>query len=197
MKAKLIPLRKPEPLEVALSDTALVAACGAGDPDALGVLYDRYAQDVYRFLARLAYGEQHELEDLVQEVFLAAFRAAERFSGKSSVKTWVFGIAANIAKARARSSRRGRFARTNAALQVVAVSGASEVEIMAREAVARLERGLRDLDHDLRAAFVLCYLESVPGPEAARILAVPVGTLYRRLHQARAKLIACIDGAWP
>ncbi len=197
MNAKLIPIRKPKPLELSLSDAALVAACGAGDPDALGVLYDRYAQDVYRFLSRLTYVDADEAEDLMQEAFLAAFRSAGRFEGKSSVKTWLFGIAANLAKSRARSGRRGRLARSEVALQVLETPRAPDAEVIARDAVTKLQRGLMQLTHDLRVAFLLCHVEQVPGPEAAKTLGIPVGTLYRRLHEARLKLVDFMDGAWP
>lgn len=197
MNAKLIPIRKPKPLELSLSDAALVAACGAGDPDALGVLYDRYARDVCRFISRLTYVEADEAEDLMQEAFLAAFRSARRFGGKSSVKTWIFGIAANLAKSRARSGRRGRLARSEIALRIVETPSSPDDEVIARDAMTRLQRGLMQLTHDLRVAFVLCHVEQVPGPEAAKTLGIPLGTLYRRLHEARSKLIDCMDGAWP
>jgi RNA polymerase sigma-70 factor (ECF subfamily) len=96
MSRKLV-LVPTEPTE-ALSDAALVAACGAGDTEALGALFDRRQGDVRRFLFRLAGTDARDLDDLVQMTFLEALRASARFRGGSTVKTWLFGIAANIVR---------------------------------------------------------------------------------------------------
>ena len=59
--------------------------------------------------------------------------------------------------------------------------------------MSRLRDALGELSHDLRAAYVLCDLEDVPGVEAARVLGVRAGTLWRRLHEARRALRDAIE----
>ena len=138
MNAKLIPIRKQDPLEVSLSDEALLAACSTGDPDALATLYDRHVHSVHRFLYRLSHVDEHEVEDMVQEAFLAVYRSAKRYKGDASVRTWIFAIAANLAKTRARSHRRGRLARKEIGMRASTVTHGLESEVAAKEGVQRL-----------------------------------------------------------
>src|SRR5262245_598336 len=104
MSAKIIPLRQ-EGRALDLSDEALVAGCAAGDAAALSALYRRHHEPVYRFLSRMV-GSSSELDDLAQLVFLGAWNGASRYRGQSAVRSWLFGIAANIARKHHRSEKR-------------------------------------------------------------------------------------------
>jgi RNA polymerase sigma-70 factor (ECF subfamily) len=173
----------------AMADVALIAACGTGDKVSLGELFQRFHRDVYRFLARLSGCDARDLDDLVQNTFLNAQLSARRFAGRSSVKTWLFGIAANVAKHHFRGeARRQRAMRSLSELPSTAADAPSSAA-ETREALARLRKGLDDLPHDLRVAFVMCAIEGIPGVEAAAILGVRQGTVWRRLHEARKALI--------
>jgi len=108
MTAKLVPLRRISGDIAEMSDEALVAACGTGDAPALGALFDRFHTAVYRFAARLAMTDDLARDDLVQATFLEVRRAAPAFRGTSSVKTWILGISANIARHTLRAERRRR-----------------------------------------------------------------------------------------
>ena len=70
----------------------LIAGIRAGDPQAFRRLYDTYADRVMGFLLRLT-GSQTETEDLVQEVFVAAYTGRASFQGRSQLLTWLLGIA--------------------------------------------------------------------------------------------------------
>jgi RNA polymerase sigma-70 factor (ECF subfamily) len=183
----LVPCTEP-------SDEALVDACAAGDAAALGKLFDRHHETVYRFLTRLAGTDAASREDLVQNTFLEARCAAPRFAGRSSVKAWLLGIAANLVRHDVRGEiRRKRLMLTYA--EVPRPPGTSPHEAAERrELVERLSVALRELPHDLRVAFVLCDLEEVRGTEAARALGVREGTLGRRLHDARRALRLALEG---
>ena len=80
-----------------LSAEALVVACGTGDSAALGELFDRFHQTVYRFLSRYLGPRNPDLDDLVQATFLEVRRAASRFRKESSVNSWIVGIASRAA----------------------------------------------------------------------------------------------------
>ena len=98
MTAKIVPLRRPAAERVAeVPDTALLDACAVGDGSALGALFDRHHVAVERFVGRLSYCDADELADLVQNTFIEVGRSARSFKGKSSVKTWIFSIAATLA----------------------------------------------------------------------------------------------------
>lgn len=194
MTAKVLPLRGRTGAPEEMSDDALVAAAGAGEPAALAALFDRHHAAVHRFLARLAGVDGTDADDLLQETFVVAFESARRFRGDAPVKTWLLGIASNVARRHVRSSVR-RKARDAAFLERrdgEAPSPAREVETA--ELMDRLRTALQELPHDLRVAFLLCDVEGARGVDAAKALDVREGTLYRRLHEARAALRSALDG---
>src|SRR4029450_4923531 len=78
------------------SDVALIRSIAAGDKQAMQILFTRHNVRVFRFLARFV-GDKSAAEDLVSEVFLAVWRQAGRFQGRSQVTTWLLAIARNKA----------------------------------------------------------------------------------------------------
>lgn len=192
---KVIPLRRPEGRQTGItdiSDEALLAACGVGDSAALGALYDRHHEAMYRLISRMLRSERTEIDDLVQTTFLEAWKSAKRYSGKGTVKSFLYGIAANTVRHHIRSTRRRRDA---LAEYPEPLAGATpDVAASRQQQVARLAAAVERLPHDLREAYVMCDLEDVPGVEAARILDVRPGTLWRRLHDARKLLREAIGG---
>ncbi len=188
---KVVPLRRATGL-AEISDDALLAACGVGESAALGALYDRHHEAMYRLISRMLRSERGEIDDLVQTTFLEAWKSARRYSGKGSVKSFLYGIAANTVRHHIRSTRRRRDALADLPEPV---HGASpEMAVSRTQQISRLGAAVERLPHDLREAYVLCDLEDVPGVEAARILEVRPGTLWRRLHDARKFLREAIDG---
>jgi RNA polymerase sigma-70 factor (ECF subfamily) len=170
------------------SDQELLTRGAHGDAAALGELFDRHQRGVYSFLGRLLGARSSELDDAVQTTFLEACRAASRFRGQAAVSTWLFGIAANVARHHVRSRLR-RESLAEAVKQ--APAGATrppDVEAERRELVDRMTDAIAALPYDLRVVFVLCDIEEVRGADAARTLGVPEGTLWRRLHDARKAL---------
>ena len=192
--AKLVPLRRSLDAAAALSDEALLAASATGDLVALDALFERLNGAVYRFLGRLALDES-ERDDLVQATFLEARRGAPRFRGGSSVKTWVLGIAANLARHHLRGERRLREKHARYAEGLHVVPEQPDARIERRELLREIAGALEALPHDQRVTFVLCDLEEVPGVEAARVLGVPQGTVWRRLHVARKAVRAAVERA--
>lgn len=192
MSGRVLPLRRIEGVVEEMSDDALLAACAMGDAAALGALFDRHHAGVYRFIGRLSQTDPADLDDLVQTTFLTVQRSARKYRGRSTVRTWLFGIAVNVVRREARS--RGRRRRLALAVSAEPLSSPAAVDEMAarREALRRFETGLSTLPPKLRECFVLCQLEGVPGPEAARALGIRPGTLYRRIHDARQRLRAVV-----
>ncbi len=192
MSGKVLPLRRVEGLAEEMSDEALLAACALGDAAALGALFDRHHAGVYRFIARLSQTDPADLDDLVQTTFLTVQRSARKYRGRSTVRTWLFGVAVNVVRREARSrGRRRRLALAVSAEPSRAPAGVDEVAAR-RETLRRFEVSLAALPAALRECFVLCQLEGIPGPEAARALGIRPGTLYRRIHDARRRLRAAI-----
>jgi RNA polymerase sigma-70 factor (ECF subfamily) len=194
----LVPLRRLEERRAAMSeisDEALLAACAVGDSAALGALFDRHHEAVYRLISRLLRGEPDAIDDLVQTTFLEAWRSAGRYDGRGQVRSFLFGIAANTVRHHIRSAKRRRDAFAD--YEPPAARDAPDDVASRAQQVSRLAAALDRLPHDLRAAYVLCDLEDVSGVEAARMLDVRAGTLWRRLHEARRALREAIEGGGP
>jgi len=194
MKAPVIPIRPAQLAEPTLSDESLLLACASSDPAALAALYDRHASAVARFLSRLSYVDACQIEDLVHDAFLAVFRGASSYRRSASVRTWIFAIAANVARESSRAAKRRRSLHASYG-EGAPVGSASrpDVELAHRQSLTRAAAVLAELPHETRVAFVMCDLEEVPGVEAARVLEIPVGTLYRRIHEARCAMRRAIE----
>jgi RNA polymerase sigma-70 factor (ECF subfamily) len=196
MKGKLLPFRRERPSATDVSDEALVAACAAGDPTALGRLFDRYDEAVRRFLSRACGMAIPDLDDLVHATFVEVYRSARRFRGKASAKTWIFGVAVNISRHFVRGEmRRRRFLTNLAALPRPLRSPQETLEH--RQILHRITSALAALPAGQRVAFVLCELEGLTGAEAARAMGVGEGTIGRQLHHARKALRAVVEEGRP
>jgi RNA polymerase sigma-70 factor (ECF subfamily) len=192
-RGQLVPLRRASGESSELSDEALLAACGTGDANALGALFDRFHEVVYRFAARLATTDELARDDLVQATFLEVRRAASSFRGTSSVRTWILGVTANLARHTLRSERRRRARQAKYVEHLQSVPTPVDESVEQRKLLARIEEAVAALPRDQQVAFILCDLERLPAGEVARVLDIPEGTLWRRLHTARKALREAIE----
>jgi RNA polymerase sigma-70 factor (ECF subfamily) len=195
MTAKLVPLRRISGDITEMSDEALLAACATGDAPALGALFDRFHVAVYRFAGRLPMTDDLARDDLVQATFLEVRRAAHSFRGTSSVKTWILGVAANVARHTLRAERRRRVHQARYLEGMAAAPELLDAQVERKKLLARVAEALAALPRDQQVAFILCDLEQLPGVEVARVLEIPEGTLWRRLHTARKAMREAIERA--
>ncbi len=193
MTAKLVPLRRVSGDITEMSDQALLAACATGDAPALGALFDRFHVAVYRFAARLPTTDELARDDLVQATFLEIRRTAQSFRGTSSVKTWILGVAANVARHTLRTERRRRVHQAKYLERISTAPELLDAQLERKQLMTRIAEALTELPRDQQIAFILCDLEQLPGVEVARVLEIPEGTLWRRLHVARKAMRAAID----
>jgi RNA polymerase sigma-70 factor (ECF subfamily) len=174
----------------ATTDKALVRQIAEGDLHALGVLFERYGQDVRRFLARMQVPAS-DLDDLVQLTFLDVVRPAARFESEREVKPWLFGLATITVRRHRRTV--ARLARTLSAWarEPSHRHDPTQVEtLVQQESVRRAERALQKLSSKKREVFVLVVMENLSGEETARTVGIPVATVWTRLHHARIELRA-------
>jgi len=175
------------------SDEVLIAACGMGDPTALAALFDRHHRSVYGFLARISSAGGQDLDDLVQTTFLQILQSARGFKGKSAVRTWILGVAANVARRHFRGEARRRRLAEALVDEPRHAAPTPDDDAETHRQLRQLGTAIDNLPHHLRVVFVMCEIEGVPGVEAARVLGVRPGTLWRRLHEARKTLAAAIE----
>jgi RNA polymerase sigma-70 factor (ECF subfamily) len=157
--------------------------------ESLEQVYRQHFAFVWRTLRALG-TPSSALDDAVQEVFLVVHRRGHDFQGRSTVKTWLFGIAFRVAANFRRSAQR----RPADPLSLELPTDAPDPEQHAARAEATrfVEHFLSRLDDGLRAAFIACVLEELSVPEAAQALGVNANTLYSRLRTARLRFAAAL-----
>ncbi len=160
-------------------------------PDPLDELYQRYGADVERWARRLA-GPLEDLEDLLHDVFIVAVRRRFTSRGEGSVRTWLFRITEHVVRNRRRRRwvRALLFRRHEDVLAAAAPMPATpQEEIERRERHRQLYRALDRLPDSYRTTLILYELEGLSGEEVAELTGVRVGTVWVRLHRARARLV--------
>jgi RNA polymerase sigma-70 factor (ECF subfamily) len=125
-----------------------------------------------------------DVEDVCQEVFVVVHRKLADFEGRSSLRTWIYGICARTASDYRKSARVRHEIVTDTPPEATSDAKQHDV-IVLREARAKLDRILDQLDDDKRAVFVLYEIEELSMNEVAEALGCPLQTAYSRLHAAR------------
>jgi RNA polymerase sigma-70 factor (ECF subfamily) len=146
-------------------------------------IYDQYFDFAWANLRRLGIPAAH-LEDAVQELFIVVHRRISEFAGRSTLKTWLAGIAWRIASEfRRHESRKGG---AEPLPDTLVAPGRDPLGAAVHaESLRRLDALLGELDEDKRVVFVLAELEQMSVPEIAQALDVNVNTVYSRLRAAR------------
>ena len=154
----------------------------AGDIDAFELLYREHAGRVFALCLRLQGGDSADATELMQDVFIKAWRRLATFRGDSAFSSWLHRMAVNTMLENARSDRR-RIARVlpmddMSLLPGGARSSGVELKMDMEDAIASLPKGAR-------LAFVLHDVEGFQHQEIAEQLSVSVGTVKAQLHRAR------------
>lgn len=159
-------------------------------PCAFEDLYNEHVDFVWRSLRRLGVSEAG-IDDAVQDVFLVVHRRLGAFEGRSSLKTWLFGIVLRVARTHRRSARRKSPCERAPGLisDPESVEGPRaerpDAKTERSEAVRVLYALLDELSDDKREVFVLAELEQMTAPEIAEALGANVNSIYSRLRVAR------------
>jgi RNA polymerase sigma-70 factor, ECF subfamily len=174
-------------VEAALSSRALTE-------EDFDELVRRNQQRIFRLLMALLRDED-AADTLTQECFLRAYKKRASFRGESSVDTWVYRIAVNLARDHIRNKRQGFWKRLfrdgkesedeQPILEAVADSRATaEVQLLAREEVAMVWHAVRRLSPNQREVFVLRFVEEMSLEQIAQTLGMELGTVKSHLFRA-------------
>lgn len=177
--------KSPEGGELRERPRDLVAkhAAQVAERPAFDQIYEEHFAFVWRSLLRLGVN-QSAIDDAVQDVFIVALRRAAEFRGEASYRTWLFGIAANVARSQRRKFQRS--AEQQLLNEDIAASEPSPLDRLdQRRALQLVEAFLNTLDDDRREVFVLAELEQMAAPEISLALGVKLNTVYSRLRIAR------------
>jgi RNA polymerase sigma-70 factor (ECF subfamily) len=170
-------------------DAALLRRIASGDRAAMRTFYERHSAPLHHFL-RARLGDAFEAADVMQETLLEVWRSAGRYEGRSSARTWVYGIARNKAIDRIRRSRRTDLREPDETLPDDAPS--PEAVIAAASDAARLTACLGALAPHHRTVVRLAFYDDLSYPEIAEVEGIPVGTVKTRIHHAKRLLLHCL-----
>ncbi len=133
--------------------------------------------------------QEADVPDVCQEVFVVVHRRLADFQGRSSVKTWLYGICIRVAS----QYRRKAYVKRERPVAEIEIGGRDEAS--ARDARLTLARLLDRLDDEKREVVVLYEIEGMRMREVAEVLGCPLQTAYSRLHAGRHQLQAMVDEA--
>jgi RNA polymerase sigma-70 factor (ECF subfamily) len=171
----------------AIDDAGLVRAIWDGDPRAPRVLWDRHARMVYRILRR-SLGQQHEVEDLVQEVFLSLFKRLPTLREPKALPAFLVTITTLTLRHEMRRRWVRRCMTLGAKQDIDHDPRVVHPNPEARQAVSRFYSILDRIGREERIAFVLRFIEGMELTEVAAALGLSLATAKRRLAHARARL---------
>jgi len=177
---------------VARDDAALMRAAARGDREAFGVLVQRYQGPVVHFAQRfLGVSGQDAVEDLGQDVFLAAYKAVRSFRGEAKVLTWLLRITVNVCLNHRRQSRlRETLPLTPADAQDVSTdeSARPDDRAIGQEEVAEVAAAVASLPANQRGAVLLRHFDGLSYAEIAEVLETSVPAVESLLFRARRTL---------
>ena len=163
------------------SDLELLDAWSNGTASAGEELIERHFPMIYRFFANKA---AEEIEESVQETFLRCIEHRDDFAGRSSFRTFLFGIARNVLFEHLRRLRQNPVDFGVTSLQDLCTTASS---LVARGQEGELlTHALRRIPVELQLVLELHYWEDIPTAEIAEIVDIPRGTVKSRLHRGRA-----------
>ena len=192
------------------SDEILMAAYQAGNQDAFGELFDRYAGRVHGFLVRRL-GDVAIAEDLHQEAFLRLHRARDSYNPERPFRAWLFTIVHNLVNDSLRSRKRapvtetldavkspGTEAHVNLNREAPVNEQSPERIVSARESTRALSTALAALPSDEATVLILARLEGLSyddiGSVIGRSATAAKQLAYRALKRVRSELIATGHG---
>lgn len=174
-------------------DHELVLRAQRGDKHAFGMLVDKYQRKLARLLSRMI-RDQSEIEDVVQEAFIKAYRALPNFRGDSAFYTWLYRIGINTAKNHLVSLGRRPTVSTDIEIEdaenfdsgdELRTMETPETALMTKEIAQTVNDTVASLPEELRTAITLREIEGLSYEEIATIMSCPIGTVRSRIFRAR------------
>ena len=169
------------------ADLELVGRIRAGDGSAFEAMYRQHATRLYNLASRMI-GARGEADDLLQDIFLLAYRKIGSFRGESSLGTWLYRLAMNhcLDVLRNRQTRMGQ--QTDSLDEPDAPPVASPVPLVGSVSRIDLERAIESLPPACRAAFLLHDVEGFGHQEVGTMLGISDGTSKSQVHKARMRI---------
>lgn len=171
------------------SSQDLIVRARAGDHEAFGLLFERYAHRTLVFLYNLV-GQRDVAEELTQETFVRAYRGLPEFRDNSKFSTWLFGIGKNVAREWLRSKAEWSDSRSVDENSIPAQRDhpSPVEELLGKELNSAMVIALQMLDEDRRAVFALKVLQQRSYQEIVNITGFSLAKVKTELHRARGEM---------
>jgi len=179
------------PLTFVGDDAALVEALRAKHPGAAAALYDRYAAPV-RLTLRSILGPDHDIPDLLQEVFIRALDRIGKLREVDRLGAWLTSIAVFVARAQIRVRSRRRMLSLFSPDRIRSQE-LEQPSFDARRALREIYIVLDEMPVDQRMAFVLRHIHGTTLPEAAEACETSLAMIKRRLSRAEARFLEAVQ----
>lgn len=180
---------------IAPPDRDLLTAAAGGDRGAFAAIVDRHQAAVWR-LARALTHSPVEAEDAMQEAFVAAWKGAQSWDGRGSVRSWLLTLTrhATFRHLRRRAGEPPRFEPLDTLARSAGWGEQVDPESLAAALERRviLQRALARLSPADREILILRELEELEGAAVAELLDVSLPAMKSRLHRARLRLVAAV-----
>jgi RNA polymerase sigma-70 factor, ECF subfamily len=180
-----------EVVSVGDPDEALLESARRGDHRAQTELFQAHKERVAQQVQWMT-GDASAVDDLVQEVFVAAFAALPGFRGSARIATWLHSIAANKVRNWWDAKRRREVREATAARQHKDEPTTPEESFESDEHLTRLYDALGRLPDKFREAFTARAIENMSLQEASQTLGVPISTVSYRTRRAEQMLCAAL-----
>jgi RNA polymerase sigma-70 factor, ECF subfamily len=179
--------------EISAASSPAPAAARAATPLDFETVYEQHFDFVWRSLRLLGVASE-AAEDAVQDTFSVVSRQLPHFEGRSALRTWLFAILARVAANHRRMVRRKLRQLEPLPEAVESREATPHAHAEAAEAIDLIQTFCDTLDDERRALFVLSLLEETPAPEVARVLGIPLNTVYSRVRSLRDGLRRALEG---
>lgn len=179
-------------LRMSSETSELIARARRGDRRAFEELYRWYYPPVVRRLSHLV-GPSSAVHDLVQETFLRAYRALDRYRGEAPMGSWLLRIATNVAREHYRRSHRRLWALWGRPEQQEQAASSATLPDDSYPTLQAVHAALQSLSPTLREAVVLRELEELSLAEMAATLEIPLHTAASRVRRGREKLRRALE----
>jgi RNA polymerase sigma-70 factor (ECF subfamily) len=170
------------------SDSELITRLQESDLDALGILFERYRNRVYRTALAIV-RDQAVAEDILQDCFLKVYAHAERIDTSRPLTPWLYRVTVNLSYTWISRGKNRRTPLDNVMDRLVSPMKQAPDQVTEQtELRQNVRKAIGDLSIDQRVVVVLYYLNGLSLQDIAEILDLPVGTVKSRLYYARENL---------
>lgn len=162
------------------------------EPDNYRHIVDRYEEPLLRYIKRFLYVNSEDAQDIVQDVFIKAYRNLNSYNPRHKFSSWIYRIAHNEAVSFLRKNRKRKVEmvndRENSVFENLASDLNIEEEYIKKDFFKKFKKALYSLDSKYRDVLVLKFMEEKDYNEISEILHIPSGTIGSLISRAKDKL---------